>query len=158
MRTSASVPPALLSDLGLVFQTGKNGNGYVLRLGALGALAERPRLAACRPIVAVFRRHGVRAAATVRAVRERGRRGAREWRPAGLYACLAWSGRDWPADRRLADRRRRRVWDVDLDGRLFALRPGTGAQRFQFKVPANLATSPPSPTAAARSTPPPLTA
>src|SRR5258708_29582277 len=31
-----SVPPALLPDLGLVFQSGKNGKGYLLRLCGLG--------------------------------------------------------------------------------------------------------------------------
>jgi len=33
-----SVPPALLQDLGLVFQTGKSGRGYLLRMGALGGV------------------------------------------------------------------------------------------------------------------------
>jgi outer membrane protein assembly factor BamB len=33
-----SVPPAILSDLGLIFQTGKNGQGYLLRIGGLGSV------------------------------------------------------------------------------------------------------------------------
>src|SRR6185312_16003769 len=33
-----SVPPALLPDLGLLFQTGKNGTGYLLRVGSLGGV------------------------------------------------------------------------------------------------------------------------
>src|SRR5579864_1932920 len=33
-----SVPPALLSDIGLIFQTGKNGQGYLLRIGGLGSV------------------------------------------------------------------------------------------------------------------------
>jgi outer membrane protein assembly factor BamB len=33
-----SVPPALLSDQGLIFQTGKNGKGYLLRIGGLGSV------------------------------------------------------------------------------------------------------------------------
>jgi outer membrane protein assembly factor BamB len=37
-RDVGSVPPALLPDLGLVFQSGKNGQGYLLRLGALGGV------------------------------------------------------------------------------------------------------------------------
>ena len=33
-----SVPPALLSDLGLIFQSGKNGQGYLLQIGGLGSV------------------------------------------------------------------------------------------------------------------------
>jgi outer membrane protein assembly factor BamB len=33
-----SVPPAVLLDQGLIFQTGKNGQGYLLRIGALGGV------------------------------------------------------------------------------------------------------------------------
>jgi outer membrane protein assembly factor BamB len=33
-----SVPPALLPDQGLIFQTGKNGQGYLLRIGGLGSV------------------------------------------------------------------------------------------------------------------------
>lgn len=33
-----SVPPALISDQGLIFQTGKNGQGYLLRIGGLGSV------------------------------------------------------------------------------------------------------------------------
>jgi outer membrane protein assembly factor BamB len=33
-----SVPPALLLDQGLIFQTGKNGQGYLLKIGGLGSV------------------------------------------------------------------------------------------------------------------------
>jgi outer membrane protein assembly factor BamB len=33
-----SVPPALLQDQGLIFQSGKNGQGYLLRMGGLGGV------------------------------------------------------------------------------------------------------------------------
>ena len=33
-----SVPPALLLDQGLIFQTGKNGKGYLLKIGGLGSV------------------------------------------------------------------------------------------------------------------------
>ena len=33
-----SIPPALLQDQGLIFQTGKSGQGYLLRIGSLGGV------------------------------------------------------------------------------------------------------------------------
>src|ERR1700730_16712492 len=91
-----SVPPALLPDLGLVFQTGKSGTGYLLRLGGLGGVggevASAGVAARCRRVFGGcaggrgrgVRGNGVRDAAAVPAVRQPRGGAAREQQSAGF--------------------------------------------------------------------------
>jgi outer membrane protein assembly factor BamB len=131
-----SVPPALLPDLGLVFQTGKNGTGYMLRLGALGGVggeAAADRVPAncggvfggtayAPPLLYVP------CGSAVVALRMSGN-------PPGFT--LAWRGPDETGRPTVGSPivAAGAVWDVDLDGRLFALDAATGDQRVQLNIP-----------------------
>jgi outer membrane protein assembly factor BamB len=131
-----SVPPALLPDLGLVFQTGKNGNGYLLHVGGLGGVggeAASGRVPAnCGGVFGgtayapplLYLPCGNR----VVALRVSGS-------PPGFT--LAWRGPDESGGPTVGSPivAAGAVWDVDLNGRLFALDASTGAQRFQGKIP-----------------------
>jgi outer membrane protein assembly factor BamB len=131
-----SVPPALLSDVSLLFQSGKNGIGYLLRMGALGGVG------------------GEVAAGTVPAGCGRVF-GGTAYAPPMLYLpcssgviavqigsspptfTLAWRGPDATGQPTVGSPIvvAGAVWDIDLSGRLFALDGATGAQRFVTRVP-----------------------
>jgi outer membrane protein assembly factor BamB len=131
-----SVPPALLPDLGLLFQTGKNGKGYLLGLGALGGVG------------------GELASASVPADCGRVFGGTAYLSPMLYVPCgsrvvalqvannppafsLAWAGPDETGQPTVGSPivAAGAVWDIDLSGRLFALDPATGRQRFQVNLP-----------------------
>lgn len=130
-----SVPPALLPDAGMVFQSGKNGKGYLLRIGGLGSVG------------------GEIATASVPAGCG-GVFGATAYAPPMLYLpcggkvvalqisgdppgfSLAWQGPGEgggvvgaPIVAAGA------VWDVDPQGRLLALDAASGQQRFAGQLP-----------------------
>jgi outer membrane protein assembly factor BamB len=131
-----SVPPALLSDVGLMFQSGKNGTGYLLRVGALGGLG------------------GEVAAGTVPGGCG-GVFGGTAYAPPLLFLpcgsrivalqigadpptfTLAWRGPDATGQPTVGSPIvvAGAVWDIDLAGRLFALDAATGVQRFVTRVP-----------------------
>ncbi|HEY0580755.1 MAG TPA: hypothetical protein VGE94_01155, partial [Chloroflexota bacterium] len=131
-----SVPPALLQDVGLVFQSGKNGTGYLLTLGALGGVG------------------GEVAAGSVPAGCG-GVFGATAYASPMLYVpcgsrvialqigsnpptfTLAWRGPDEAGRPTVGSPivAAGAVWDVDLAGQLFALDAATGAVRFQTTIP-----------------------
>jgi outer membrane protein assembly factor BamB len=131
-----SVPPALLQDQGLVFQSGKNGQGYLLNLGALGGVG------------------GEVAAGTVPAGCG-GVFGTTAYASPMLYVpcgsrvialqigsnpptfTLAWSGPDATGQPTVGSPivAAGAVWDIDLSGHLFALDMATGATRFQTMMP-----------------------
>jgi outer membrane protein assembly factor BamB len=130
-----SVPPALMQDQGLVFQSGKNGQGYLLNLGALGGVG------------------GEVAAGTVPAGCG-GVFGATAYVSPLLYVpcgnrvialqvtnnpptfTLAWRGPDERGQPAVGSPivAAGAVWDVDLSGALFALDGATGAVRYQGKI------------------------
>ena len=131
-----SVPPALLQDQGLIFQAGKNGKGYLLRMGGLGGVG------------------GEVAAGTVPAGCG-GVFGATAYASPMLYVpcgsrvvalqiggnpptfTLAWRGPDETGQPTVGAPivAAGAVWDVDLDGRVFALDAATGATRFVGQLP-----------------------
>ena len=131
-----SVPPALLPDQGLVFQTGKNGTGYLLSMGALGGVG------------------GQAASGTVPAGCG-GVFGATAYASPMLYVpcgsrvvalqignnppsfTLAWAGPDETGQPTVGAPivAAGAVWDVDLGGRIFALDAATGATRFVGQLP-----------------------
>jgi outer membrane protein assembly factor BamB len=131
-----SVPPALLQDMGLVFQSGKNGTGYLLTLGALGGVG------------------GEIAGGTVPAGCG-GVFGATAYASPMLYVpcgsrvialqigsnpptfTLAWRGPDEAGRPTVGSPivAAGAVWDVDLAGQLFALDAASGAVRFQTTIP-----------------------
>ena len=131
-----SVPPALMADQGLVFQTGKNGTGYLLRMGALGGVggevASGTVPAGCGGVF------GATAYASPML-----------FVPCGSRVVALQVGSD-PPSFTLAWRRPDEtgqptvgapivaagaVWDVDLGGRVFALDAATGATRFVGQLP-----------------------
>ena len=131
-----SVPPAVLQDQGLVFQSGKNGTGYLLRMGSLGGVG------------------GEVAAGTLPAGCG-GVFGATAYASPLLYVpcgnhvealqigndtpsfTLAWRGPDETGRPTVGAPivAAGAVWDVDLGGRLFALDAATGATRFTGSLP-----------------------
>lgn len=131
-----SVPPAVLQDQGLVFQGGKNGKGYLLRMGGLGGVG------------------GEVAAGTIPA-NCGGVFGATAYASPLLYLpcgnhvealqignnppsfTLAWRGPDETGQPTVGAPivAAGAVWDVDLGGRLFALDAATGATRFTGQLP-----------------------
>jgi outer membrane protein assembly factor BamB len=127
-----SVPPALLADLGLVFQSGKNGMGYVLRLGALGGvggeIAAGTIPAGCGGVFGNTAYASpmlyVPCASRVVALSVSNN-------PPGFT--LAWRGPDETGQPTVGPPIvvAGAVWNVDLAGRLVALDAATGAVRFQ---------------------------
>ena len=131
-----SVPPAVMPDQGLIFQSGKNGTGYLLRMGALGGVG------------------GEVAAGTVPAGCG-GVFGATAYASPMLYVpcgsrvvalqigndppsfTLAWRGPDETGQPTVGAPivAAGAVWDVDLGGRIFALDAATGAMRFTGQLP-----------------------
>ena len=129
-----SVSPAILQDMGLIFQSGKNGKGYVLRMGSLGGvggeLASGTLPGNCkgvyggtaysRPLLYIPCGTHVEALAI-------------SSDPPGFS--LAWSGPDGTGVRAVGSPilAAGAVWHVDFKeqrGRLFALDAATGATRF----------------------------
>jgi outer membrane protein assembly factor BamB len=131
-----SVPPALLQDVGLVFQSGKNGQAYLLRIGSLGGVG------------------GEVAAGTVPAGCGGIFGGTAYWSQMLFVPCanrvvalqlgnnpptftLAWRGPDERGQPTVGSPIvvAGAVWNVDLTGRLFTLDATTGAQRFSARLP-----------------------
>jgi outer membrane protein assembly factor BamB len=131
-----SVPPALLPDLGLVFQTGKNGQGYLLRLGALGGVGGEVATASVPAgCGGVF---GATAyAAPLLYVPCGSRVVALKVSGSPPAFSLAWRGPDEKGQPTVGSPivAAGAVWDIDLSGHLFALDASTGAQRFQTAIP-----------------------
>ena len=131
-----SVPPALLPDLGLVFQTGKNGKGYLLRIGALGGVggevASAGVPAGCGGVFG-----GTAYASPILYVPCGSRVVALRVSGNPPAFSLAWRGPDETGRPTVGSPivAAGAVWDIDLDGRLFALDAATGAQRFQARIP-----------------------
>jgi outer membrane protein assembly factor BamB len=131
-----SVPPALLPDLGLLFQTGKNGKGYLLGMGALGGVGGEVASAGvpanCGRVFGgtayvsplLYVPCGSRVVALQMANN-----------PPGFS--LAWAGPDQTGQPTVGSPivAAGAVWNVDLSGKLFALDAATGAQRFQVNLP-----------------------
>jgi outer membrane protein assembly factor BamB len=135
-RDVGSVPPALLSDQGLIFQSGKNGQGYLLRIGGLGGVGGE-----------AFK-GGVPAGCG-------GVFGATAYSSPMLYLpcggkvvalqvsnnppgfSLAWQGPGEQGQPTVGAPivAAGAVWDVDLSGRVLALDAATGAQRFAGQLP-----------------------
>jgi outer membrane protein assembly factor BamB len=131
-----SVPPALLQDQGLVFQTGKNGKGYLLKIGGLGGVG------------------GELYSGTVPAGCG-GVFGATAYASPMLYVpcgnkvvalqvsnnppmfSLAWQGPGETGQPAVGAPivAAGAVWDVDQSGRVLAMDAATGAQRFSGQLP-----------------------
>jgi outer membrane protein assembly factor BamB len=131
-----SVPPALLEDLGLAFQSGKNGTGYLLTLGALGGVGGEVAAgtvpAGCGGVF------GATAYASPLLYVPCGSRViALQMGGAPPTFTLAWRGPDETGQPAVGSPIvvAGAVWDVDLEGRLFALDAATGAQRYQTNIP-----------------------
>jgi polyvinyl alcohol dehydrogenase (cytochrome) len=127
-----SVQPALLQDLGLAFQAGKNGIGYLLRLGGLGGVggeaAAGPVPAGCG---AVF--GSTAYASPMLFLPCRGSVVALRITAAPPTFSLAWRGPDETGQPTVGPPIvvAGAVWNVDLAGRLVALDATTGGLRFQ---------------------------
>ena len=131
-----SVPPALMQDIGLIFQSGKNGQGYLLRLGALGGVggevASGPVPGDCGPVFG-----GTAYVSPLLYVPCRNHIDALtiSSNPPGFS--LAWRGPDQTGQRDVGSPivAAGAVWNADFDGRLFALDAASGAQRFVGQLP-----------------------
>ena len=131
-----SVPPALLADQGLIFQAGKNGKGYLLRIGALGGVGGEVFSgtvpAGCGGVF------GATAYASPMLYVPCGSRVvALQVSGDPLGFSLAWRGPDETGQPTVGSPivAAGAVWDADLGGRLFALDAATGAQRFVGQLP-----------------------
>jgi outer membrane protein assembly factor BamB len=125
-----------MQDQGLVFQTGKNGTGYLLRIGALGGVGGE---AASGKVPAgcggVF---GATAyASPMLYIPCGGRVVALQVSNNPPSFSLAWQGPDEKGQPTVGAPIvvAGAVWDVDLNGRLLALDAATGAQRFAGQLP-----------------------
>jgi len=131
-----SVPPALMPDLGLVFQTGKSGQGYLLHLGGLGGVGGE--VASGAVPADCGRVFGATAYVSPMLYVPCGSRVVAlqvSNNPPGFT--LAWRGPDETGQPTVGSPIvvAGAVWDVDLAGRLFALDASTGALRFQGMLP-----------------------
>jgi outer membrane protein assembly factor BamB len=130
-----SVPPTLLPDLGLVFQSGKNGWGYLLRLGALGAVggevASGKLPADCGGVFG-----GTAYTASMLYLPCAKRVIALRVTDNPPAFTLAWRGPDENGSPAVGPPIvvAGAVWNVDLAGRLLAIDAATGAVRFQAKL------------------------
>jgi outer membrane protein assembly factor BamB len=131
-----SVPPALLQDQGLLFQTGKNAKGYLLHIGGLGGVGGEAYSGAmpagcggvfgatayASPLLYVPCGHRVIALRIANS-------------PPSFS--LAWQGPDETGSPTVGAPivAAGAVWDVDLSGRVLALDAATGAQRFAADLP-----------------------
>jgi outer membrane protein assembly factor BamB len=131
-----SVPPALLQDLGLIFQSGKNGTGYLLNAGALGGVGAELASSSVAPgCGGVF---GATAYAGGKLfVPCHNRVVALSVSGSPPAFSVAWSGPDETGQPSVGppivvgDT----VWDLDPQGQLFALEAATGAVRYQTRIP-----------------------
>jgi outer membrane protein assembly factor BamB len=131
-----SVPPALLQDQGLIFQSGKDGNGYLLRMGGLGGVGGEafsgPVPAGCGGV------YGATAySSPMLYLPCGGKVVALQVSNDPPRFSLAWEG---PGERGQPTVgapivAAGAVWDVDLSGRVLALDASTGAQRFAGQLP-----------------------
>ncbi len=131
-----SILPALLPDADLVFQTGKNGKGYLMRLGALGGVGGEVASAGMPPgCGSVF---GATAyASPILYVPCNSRLVALSVTGSPPAFSLAWSGPDETGHPTVGSPIvvAGAVWNIDLAGRLLALDAMTGTQRFQAAIP-----------------------
>jgi outer membrane protein assembly factor BamB len=130
-----SVPPALVSDLGLIFQTGKNGQGYLLRIGGLGSVGgEAFSGAVPAGCGGVF--GGTAYASSMLYIPCGGKVVALSVSGNPPSFSLAWQG---PGEGGGAVGApivaAGAVWDVDPNGRLLVLDAATGAQRIALDLP-----------------------
>jgi outer membrane protein assembly factor BamB len=131
-----SVPPALLQDQGLIFQTGKNGQGYLLRIGGLGGVGGQAFSgsvpAGCGGVF------GATAyASPMLYVPCGGKVVALRISNDPPSFSLAWEGPGEQGQPTVGAPivAAGAVWDVDLSGRVLALDAATGAQRFAGQLP-----------------------
>jgi outer membrane protein assembly factor BamB len=131
-----SIPPALMQDQGLIFQTGKNGTGYLLRMGALGGVGGEVAAgtvpAGCGSVF------GATAYASPMLYVPCGSRVvALQIGNDPPSFTLAWRGPDETGQPTVGAPivAAGAVWDVDLGGRVFALDAATGATRFMGQLP-----------------------
>ena len=131
-----SVGPALLQDKGLIFQSGKNGQGYLLRIGSLGGVGgeavTKPMPNGCGGVYG-----GTAYASPLVYV------------PCGKFILAlsissdppdfssVWRGPDQVGQRSVGSPivAAGAVWNADFNGRLFALDAANGAQRFVGQLP-----------------------
>jgi outer membrane protein assembly factor BamB len=131
-----SVPPALLQDVGLAFQSGKDGQGYLLRLGALGGVGGEQfsdRIpAGCGGVFG-----GTAYSPPMLYVPCSGRIVAIRVGTNPPSFSLGWRGPDERGQPTVGSPIvvAGAVWDMDLAGRIFALDAQTGATRFQGNLP-----------------------
>jgi outer membrane protein assembly factor BamB len=131
-----SVPPALLQDQGLIFQTGKNGQGYLLKIGGLGGVGGEAFSgsvpAGCGGVF------GATAyASPMLYVPCGGKVVALQVSNNPPSFSLAWQGPGEQGRPTVGAPivAAGAVWDVDLGGRVLALDASTGAQRFAGQLP-----------------------
>ncbi len=130
-----SVTPALLADQGLVFQSGKNGKGYLLRLGALGGVGgEVASGSVPGGCGAVF--GSTAYASPMLYLPCRSRVVALQVSGSPPAFTLAWRGPDESGQPTVGPPIvvAGAVWNVDLAGRLFALDAASGTLRFQIDL------------------------
>jgi outer membrane protein assembly factor BamB len=135
-RDVGSVPPALLQDQGLVFQSGKNGTGYLLRMGGLGGVGGEAFSgsipAGCGGVF------GATAYASgMLYVPCGGKVVALQVSNNPPSFSLAWQGPGEQGQPTVGAPivAGGAVWDVDLGGRVLALDAATGNQRFAGQLP-----------------------
>jgi outer membrane protein assembly factor BamB len=135
-RDVGSVPPALLQDQGLVFQSGKNGTGYLLRMGGLGGVGGEAFSGAIPAgCGGVF---GATAYASgMLYVPCGGKVVALQVSNNPPSFSLAWQGPGEQGQPTVGAPivAGGAVWDVDLGGRVLALDAATGNQRFAGQLP-----------------------
>jgi polyvinyl alcohol dehydrogenase (cytochrome) len=131
-----SVPPAILQDQGLIFQSGKNGKGYLLRIGGLGGVGGEAfsggMPANCGGVF------GATAySSPMLYVPCGGKVIALNVSSNPLGFSLAWSGPGEQGQPTVGAPivAAGAVWDVDQSGRVLALDAATGAQRFAGQLP-----------------------
>jgi outer membrane protein assembly factor BamB len=131
-----SVPPALLQDIGLIFQSGKNGKGYLLNPASLGGVGGELASASVAPGCGGVFGGTARAAARL-FVPCHNRVVALNVSNNPPAFSVAWMGPDESGQPTvgppivIGDV----VWDLDLQGQLFALAVADGAVRYQTRIP-----------------------
>jgi outer membrane protein assembly factor BamB len=131
-----SVPPALLSDQGLLFQSGKNGKGYLLKMGALGGVggeaASGSVPAGCGGVFG-----STAYASPLLYVPCQGSIVALRITANPPAFSLAWRGPDESGQPTVGAPivAAGAVWDIDFGGRLFALDASCGDQRWVGQLP-----------------------
>jgi outer membrane protein assembly factor BamB len=134
-----SVPPALLLDQGLIFQSGKNGQGYLLRIGGLGSVGGEVYSGAvpagCGGVFG-----GTAYAPPMVYIPCGGKVVALQVSNSPPSFSLAWQG---PGERGQSVGApivaAGAVWYVDLNSHVVALDAASGAQRFSGGLPGKVA-------------------